>query len=73
MSLQLCDNGMQFFEDKEYMGMEAIIELLTYLAKADEDVNCGRVAPMKDTFDNLRNLMQTDNSNRPWFSNRHEK
>ncbi len=38
---------MQFFEDKEYMGMEAIIELLKILTEAEKDVNCGRVAPMK--------------------------
>ena len=64
---------MQFFEDKEYMRMKTIIELSKILTEAEKDVNCGRVAPMKDTFDNLRNLMQTDNSNRPCFSNRHEK
>ena len=30
-------------------------DLLDILAKADEDVKSGRVAPMKDTFDDLRN------------------
>lgn len=32
-------------------------DLLDILAKADEDVKSGRVAPMKDTFDDLRSVM----------------
>ena len=31
------------------------IELLEVLAESEEDVKYGRVAPIKDTFDDLRN------------------
>ena len=37
-------------------------ELLEILAEADEDVKYGRVAPVKDTFDDLRSLLKGDNS-----------
>jgi hypothetical protein len=30
------------------------IELLEILAEAQDDVNNGRIAPMSDTFDNIR-------------------
>ena len=43
---------------EEYKRMKARIELLEILAEADEDVRCGRVAPIKDTFDDLRNLLK---------------
>lgn len=42
---------------EEYKRMKARIELLEILAEADEDVKCGRVASMRDTFENLRRLM----------------
>ena len=35
-------------------------DLLDILAKADEDVKSGRVAPMKDTFDDLRSNAVVD-------------
>ena len=38
--------------------MKARIELLETLAEADEDVKYGRVAPMKETFDDLRSLLK---------------
>jgi hypothetical protein len=34
------------------------IELLEILAEAQEDVNNGRIAPMSDTFDNLRAILK---------------
>ncbi len=43
---------------EEYKRMKARIELLEILAEADEDVKYGRVAPVKDTFDDLRSLLQ---------------
>ena len=42
---------------EEYKRMKARIELLEILAEADEDVKYGRVAPIKDTFDNLRSIL----------------
>ena len=43
---------------EEYNRMKARIELLEILAEADEDVKYGRVAPIKDTFDDLRSLLK---------------
>ncbi|MBR4707666.1 MAG: type II toxin-antitoxin system Phd/YefM family antitoxin [Pseudobutyrivibrio sp.] len=45
---------------EEYMRMKARIELLEVLAEADEDVKNGRVAPMKDTFDDLRSMLKEE-------------
>ncbi len=42
---------------EEYKKMKARIELLEILAEADEDVKYGRVAPIKDTFDDLRKIL----------------
>ena len=47
---------------EEYKRMKARIKLLEILAEADEDVKYGRVAPAKDTFDDLRSLRQEDNA-----------
>lgn len=38
--------------------MKARIGLLEILAEADEDVKYGRVAPIKDTFDDLRMMLK---------------
>ena len=43
---------------EEYNRMKARIEMLEILAEAEEDVNAGRVAPMKDTFSNLRAILK---------------
>lgn len=43
---------------EEYKRMKSRIELLETLAEADEDVKYGRVAPVKDTFDDLRSLLK---------------
>lgn len=50
------DNIIFFYE--EYKRMKSRIELLEILAEADEDVKYGRVAPMKNTFDDLRSLLK---------------
>lgn len=43
---------------EEYKRMKARIELLEILAEADEDVRCRRVAPITDTFDDLRKILK---------------
>ncbi len=43
---------------EEYQRMKARIELLEILSEADDDVKQGRVAPIEDTFDDLRNLLK---------------
>ncbi len=45
---------------EEYKRMKARIELLEILAEADEDVKYKRVAPIKDTFDDLRRMLKED-------------
>ena len=45
---------------EEYKRMKARIELLEVLAEADEDVKYGRVAPIKDTFDDLRAILKEE-------------
>lgn len=39
---------------QEYRQMTAELELLRTLAEAEEDVKYGRVAPLQDTFDDIR-------------------
>ena len=41
-----------------YNNMKARLELLEILAEAEEDVKNNRVAPMSDTFDDLRTMLQ---------------
>lgn len=43
---------------EEYQRMKSRIELLEILAEAEEDVNAGRIAPVKDTFDDLREILK---------------
>jgi prevent-host-death family protein len=43
---------------EEYKRMQSRIELLEILAEAQDDVNNGRIAPMSDTFDNLRAILK---------------
>lgn len=43
---------------EEYKNMKARIELLEVLAEAEDDVRNGRVAPISETFDDLRTLLQ---------------
>ena len=42
----------------EYQNFKARIELLELLAEADEDVANGRVAPIQDTFNDLRAMLK---------------
>ncbi|MDO9546674.1 MAG: type II toxin-antitoxin system Phd/YefM family antitoxin [Pelolinea sp.] len=39
---------------QEYNQMTAELELLRSLAEADDDVNNGRIAPIQNSFDDLR-------------------
>ena len=41
-----------------YKNMKNRIELLEILAEAEDDVRCGRVAPINETFDDLRKVLQ---------------
>lgn len=43
---------------EEYKRMKARIELLEVLAEAEEDVNAGRIAPMENTFADLRDILK---------------
>ena len=43
---------------EEYKRMKARIEMLEIFAEAEEDVSAGRVAPMEDTFANLRAILK---------------
>jgi prevent-host-death family protein len=43
---------------EEYKRMKARIELLEILAEADEDVKNDRIAPIEDTFQDLREMLQ---------------
>ena len=43
---------------EEYKKIKAGIEHLEILMEAEEDVKCGRVAPIRDTFDDLRRMLR---------------
>lgn len=43
---------------EEYKRMKSRIELLEILAEAENDVRNDRVAPISETFDDLRKLLQ---------------
>lgn len=43
---------------EEYQRMKSRIELLEILAEAEEDVNTGRIAPIEETFNDLRNILK---------------
>ena len=42
---------------EEYQRLKARIELLEILAESDEDVRFGRVAPVQETFDDIRKAL----------------
>ena len=46
------------FDYEEYKCMETEIEMLEILAEAEDDVSAGRVAPMEETFANLRAILK---------------
>ena len=43
---------------EEYKRMKSRIELLEILAEAEDDVRNGRVAPISETFDDLRQMLR---------------
>lgn len=43
---------------EEYKNMKSRIELLEILTEAEDDVKNGRVAPISDTFNDLRTMLQ---------------
>ena len=43
---------------EEYKNMKSRIELLEILAEAEDDAKNGRVAPINDTFHDLRAMLQ---------------
>lgn len=43
---------------EEYKRMKARIELLELLAEAEEDVAAGRIAPISETFSDLRAVLK---------------
>ena len=45
---------------EEYKNMKARIQLLEILAEAEDDVKNGRVAPISETFNDLRALLQEE-------------
>ena len=45
---------------EEYKNMKARIDLLEILAEAEDDVRSGRLAPLSETFDDLRSILQED-------------
>ena len=45
---------------EKYKNMKARIELLEILAEAEDDVRSGRLAPLSETFDDLRSILQED-------------
>ena len=45
---------------EEYKNMKARIELLEILAEAEDDVKNGPVAPISETFNDLRALLQEE-------------
>lgn len=48
---------------QDYYQMKSELELLRTLAEAEEDVANGRVAPIQDTFDDIRNSLLERKSN----------
>ena len=45
---------------EEYKRMKLRIELLELLAEAEDDVKNGRVAPISETFDDLRQMLREE-------------
>ena len=45
---------------EEYRRMKARIELLEILAEAEEDVKFGRVAPVQETFEDIRKMLMEE-------------
>ncbi len=48
---------------QDYYQMKSELELLRTLSEAEEDVTNGRIAPMQDSFDDIRKSLLERNSN----------
>lgn len=48
---------------QDYYQMKSELELLRTLAEAEQDVRTGRVAPMQDTFDDIRKSLMERKAN----------
>ncbi len=48
---------------QDYYQMKSELELLRTLSEAEEDVINGRIAPMQDSFDDIRKSLLERNSN----------
>ncbi|MCD8148930.1 MAG: type II toxin-antitoxin system Phd/YefM family antitoxin [Clostridiales bacterium] len=48
---------------QDYYQMKSELELLRTLAEAEEDVRAGRIAPMQDTFDDIRKSLMEREAN----------
>jgi len=46
----------------DYNLLKSRLELLEILAESEEDVRTGRVAPMQETFDDIRDLLRERNA-----------
>ena len=47
---------------QEYEQMKAELELLRMLSEAEEDVSQGHIAPMRETFDEIRKSLLREKS-----------
>lgn len=56
----ICGGDTVVLSYEEYKNMKARIELLEVLAEAEDDVKNGRVAPISETFDDLRKMLQEE-------------
>ena len=48
---------------QDYYQMKSELELLRTLSEAEEDVTNGRIAPMQDSFDDIRKSLLEKNTN----------
>lgn len=56
----ICRGDTVALSYEEYKNMKARIELLEVLAEAEDDAKNGRVAPISETFDDLRKMLQKE-------------
>ncbi len=56
----ICGGDTVALSYEEYKNMKARIELLEVLAEAEDDAKNGRVAPISETFDDLRKMLQEE-------------
>ena len=56
----ICRGDTVALSYEEYKNMKARIELLEVLAEAEDDAKNGRVAPISETFDDLRKMLQEE-------------